>query len=115
LDRDKVSIPSKDKIKLVTSFKSLFHLSDLINSILADVNQQDENAERLINSDSLMKWAGDSSVNNGFESHIIFYDETNESDYKDTGKPKEENIYQPFLSPPVIVSLLYHLFKTDLE
>jgi len=115
LDRDKVSISSKDRNKLISSFNTLFHMSDLIKSILADVNQQDENAERLVNRESLMKWAGDGSMNNGFQSHKIFYDETNESDYKDLGKPKEDNIYQPFLSPSVIVSLLYHLFKTDLE
>jgi len=115
LDKDKVSVSSKDKNTLVSSFRKLFHMSDLINSIMADVNQQDENAERLVNRDSLMKWAGDSSVNNGFDSHQIFYDETKESDYKDIGKPKEENIFQPFICPSVTVSLLYHLFKTDLE
>jgi len=114
LDKDKISISSVDRQILKSSFEILFNMSDLIASIIADVNQQDENAERLINRDSLMKWAGDNSANNGFESHTIFYDEARTEEYKDIGKPKDENMYQPFLSPSVTVTLLYHLFQSEL-
>jgi hypothetical protein len=48
--------------------------------------------------------------NNGFDSHSIFYDEDAPEQYKDLGKPLDENLYQPFLNRKVAMEILKALF-----
>jgi len=82
----------------------------IITTFIADINQQNDNAERLINRDSLTKWAGEEKAN-GFDSHSIFYDENQpELWHTDLGKPETKNIYQPFLSHSVALTTLHHMF-----
>jgi len=114
LDKDKFTLTPAQRTSLINDFKNLFSINELINLLITDINQQDEKAERVINVDSLMKWAGDKSINNDFDSHTIFYDESNPEQYKDLGKPKEENIYKPFLSKSVALIILEHLFKNEI-
>jgi len=73
-----------------------------------DVNQQDAEAERLINRELMAKWASEMSESCGFDSHDIFYDEERAKDYE--GAPKEENKYHVFLNKKVALEVLVHLF-----
>jgi hypothetical protein len=88
----------------------MFHIQDLVYTIINDVNQQEADADRVLDIDSLAKWAGDANNNNGFPSHSIYYDENNADDWKDLGVPTAENEYKPFLNQKVTVNILEHLF-----
>jgi hypothetical protein len=108
LDQNKCQLDPTSVMHLEESFRRLFLIGELINTLIADVNQQDPNAERLINRQSLTQWAGDQSQNNNFHGHAIFFDEEKASEWN--GKPTVENQYQPFLNHKVALSILEHLF-----
>jgi len=110
MDYNKFNLDSQSAERIEEAFKRLFSVTELLNTFVADVNQQDPNAERLINRDSLAQWAGDKTVNNAFEAHSIYYDAEKANQWGDLGKPKEENQYQPFLNPTVALNILEHLF-----
>jgi len=113
LDRDKITISDQQKEKLITSFKRLFSVSEIITVFIADVNQQNENSDRLINRESLMKWAGEEN-GNGFDAHSIYYDETQPERWSsDLGKPDSKNIYYPFLCHSVALNILNQLFLVE--
>ena len=102
---------SEEDTKIIKdAFRRMFLIDELCDTLVSDVNQQSKDADRLINRDMLGKWAGDGDVNNGFNSHSIFYDEDNADAYKDLGKPEEENMYQPFLNRQVALEVLKCLF-----
>jgi len=111
LDKDKFTINNDSSNTIIESFNRLFSIEELLKSFIADVNQQDLEAERLINRDSLLRWAGDSKINNGFDGHSIFYDEEKaERWHEDLGKPTAENFYQPFLNKEVALKILECLY-----
>jgi len=106
LDKDSFQVHPTNIEILAEAFKRMFFIQDLINTIINDVNQQDEGADRLIEIASLTRWAGDPNLNNGFNSYSILYDEDKADEY-----PKvPENPYMPFLNQKVTVDLLQHLF-----
>jgi len=112
LDKDALSVSEKSIECLKEAYNRLFCVQDLIKTFIADVNQQEAEAERLIKRESLTSWAGDKSVNNGFPSHSIYYDEENPKEWpEELGKPKQENIYQPFLNHTVALNILMYLFQ----
>ena len=108
-DHCKSSVSESELRKVVATFRELFSVEDLLEAVVSDVNQQDDDADRLISRDELAAWAGDPTVNNGFESYTIYYDEDRKEDYNDT-KPLEKNEYQPFLSKKVVLNLLTKMF-----
>jgi len=110
LDKDSFQVHITNTEILTEAFKRMFSIQDLINTIITDVNQQDEGADRLIDIDCLSRWAGDVSVNNGFDSYSIFYDEFRAEEWpKDLGVPKPENQFKPFLNQKTTVQMLNHL------
>lgn len=97
----------KDVLK---RFHRLFSVFEVIQTFVDDVNQQDSGNDRLISREDLLKWAGDDSVNRGFDKFSIFYDETlDPSEYNDA-KPTEENEYQPFLTRGVALDIFSRIF-----
>jgi len=110
LDKDSFQVHITNTEILAEAFKRMFSIQDLINTIITDVNQQDEGADRLIDIDCLSRWAGDGNVNNGFDSYSIFYDELRAEEWhKDLGVPKPDNQFKPFLNQKTTVQMLNHL------
>ena len=74
------------------------------------MNQQNAEDDRLISRDDLLRWAGDETVNHGFDKFSIFYDESvDPAEYNDA-KPSEENEYQPFLTRGVALDIFNKIF-----
>ncbi len=95
---------------IVETFRRMFRIDELCDLLVNDVNQQSKDADRLVSRDDLGRWAGNTDENNGFASHSIFYDEDQPDNYKDLGKPTDENLYQPFLNRKVALEVLKALF-----
>jgi len=111
MDKDSFNVDPRNVAVLTKCFKRLFSVQEVINAFIADVNQQEEGVDRIVDCNSLTKWAGDPQVNNGFPGHGIFYDEDSPGDWdKELGVPKEENKYKPFLNHQVALNLFVHVF-----
>jgi len=111
LDKDVFKVHPTNIEVLTECFKRMFHIQDLVNTVVNDINQQSTEADRVLDNESLAKWAGDANINNGFESHSIFYDEDNPDAWpKELGVPLPENQYKPFLNHTVAIHILEHLF-----
>jgi len=113
LDTFKKTIPEKDVQEIIEEFKQRFSISDLLQTLVNDINQQDPNAERLINLESLSKWITDNASSLIFEPHDIFYDEDKAGLY--TGKPTEENKYHPFINEAIARDLLFSVFLYNIN
>jgi len=100
-------LDSKTVTDIENLFRSLFSVEDLVLSIMKDVNDQDPNANRIINREALTKWAADSPES--FDSHSLFYnEEAPDGEYE--GSPTEENKFQPYLSKNVTIRILQTIF-----
>jgi hypothetical protein len=81
----------------------------LIRELLYDINNQSRDAERLISPKCIFDWV---KKNMSLEkAHHVFYDEDRAEDYKglDPDKPKDENSYEPFLSPKFLTEILFKM------
>jgi len=96
------------RAKILDAFKAHFSLKDLLGAIVSDVNQQAADAERVIDRELLMKWSASAGADGTFDAHSIFYDAERSNDYD--GAPKEENMYQPFLTHKVVSRILVRLW-----
>jgi hypothetical protein len=100
---------------LETKYRDFFSVTDLASTVTGDINQQEETAERRIMLEALMKWVGEQSTDSGqtmlgpFDKHDLFYDEEQPERYNDT-KPKEENMYQPFVHDELVMQILARIF-----
>lgn len=96
--------------QVLEAFKEQWSIRDLAAALVADVNQQAEDAERVIGRDMLAKWAAATAEKSdrSFNAHSIYYDEDRAEEYE--GKPEEGNEYQPFLRCDVAVGVLINLF-----
>jgi len=91
-------------------FRSLFSVQEIVDSFVKDINQQDQNSERIIDRDTLTKWAAEaSSTDAQFDPHSIYYNEAAPGEYC-MEAPVEENIYQPFLSQKAALNIFRKLF-----
>jgi hypothetical protein len=92
--------------------------AELLLTIAEDVNQQEADADRRLDREKLSKWVGEhaagGSIATGpaFAAADIFYDEERAAEYAGLSRahPTEENAYQPFLSPPLVLKLLARIF-----
>lgn len=77
-----------------------------LQTLLADINNQTSGSERLINRDCIFKWV--EANMGGDAAHSVFYDEERAEEFEDLDPkmPTDENRYQPFLSPKVLVDML---------
>lgn len=97
-----------DQVK--TLMREAFSVKDVAEALVQDVNQQDAMANRVIDRDSLAKWA---STVPSFDAHSIYYDETRPHAYRDA-KPLPENRFQPFLSLDAAHTILTRAFHEDM-
>merc|ERR1712065_123465 len=95
---------SKDAIMLM--LKKHLKLDLTMNYLLADINNQSENADRLIDADCIFKWVQENLSQE--EAYEVFYDEDRAADYEgqEPDKPKEENFSKSFLSMKLLVKIL---------
>lgn len=110
VDRN-ITLLSRAECKdVLQRFHHNFSVFDVIQTFVDDVNQQDANNDRLISRNDLLQWAGDETVNHGFNKFSVFYDESiDPSEYNDA-KPTEENEYQPFLTRGVALDIFIKIF-----
>jgi len=95
--------------RVLQAFRGQFNVADLAGALAADVNQQAENAERVIDRDLLAEWASaEEGAGAGFSAHSIFFDEENAGDYD--GRPEKSGEYQPYLSRKVALQVLARMF-----
>lgn len=110
VDRNITMLSKGECRDVVQRFYRLFSVFEVIQTFVDDVNQQDEDNDRLISREDLLQWAGDETVNHGFDKFSVFYDELlDPSEYNDA-KPKEENEYQPFLTREVALDIFNKIF-----
>jgi len=108
LDNFKTILTETQTNEIIEDFHQRFSFPDLLQTLVNDINQQDANAERLINRDSLTKWIGENKEALILSQHDIYYDEEKAILYN--GKPNEENKYLPFINEAVARDLLFSVF-----
>ena len=105
---------------LTDSLREDLDIREWMQTLLADINNQQEDAERMIDRSCIFKWAttnmGDPGTVNdinktwgrGVTKHDIFYQEDRDYEYLELkpNEPLDENKYEPFLSPVVLASML---------
>lgn len=114
-DRCAKNLADSEVRRILADFRRAFSIIELAKDLINDINQQSKDSDRLVDPATLMAWAGDENVNNGFPSHKIFYDDTEPKgsygdDPKDNTKPTTENMYSPFLSNTAGIMVLYYLY-----
>ena len=76
------------------------------HALLADINNQDRGAERLVDRKCIFEWV---SKNMSTEkAHEVFYDEERAEEFADLdpSKPEKGSEYEPFLSPKMLRDVL---------
>jgi hypothetical protein len=101
-------LPSSTRTKAVDLFQASFSTLDFVKSVVADVNQQDADAERFIVPKTLYEWA--SKSHRGFNMHSIFYDGDAHPDVY-LGKPDDSNKFVAFIHLEVALEILERLFE----
>lgn len=91
---------------VVAELKQDMCAKEWLQTLLADINNQTSGSERLINRDCIFKWVQENMSDDA--SYLVFYDEDRSAEFEDLDPkaPSEENRYQPFLSPKVLVDML---------
>eukprot|EP00930_Biecheleria_cincta_P045153 TRINITY_DN31127_c0_g1_i1.p1 TRINITY_DN31127_c0_g1~~TRINITY_DN31127_c0_g1_i1.p1 ORF type:complete len:520 (+),score=88.21 TRINITY_DN31127_c0_g1_i1:60-1619(+) len=91
---------------VVAELKQDMCAKEWLQTLLADINNQTSGSERLINRDCIFKWVQENMSEEA--SYLVFYDEDRSPEFEDLDPkaPLEENRYQPFLSPKVLVEML---------
>lgn len=91
---------------LLASLKQEMSVAEWLQTLLADINNQNPAADRLINPNCIFKWVQANLSNEA--AHLVFYDEDRAEEFKgqDPEQPSVENRYQPFLSRRVLVEML---------
>jgi len=107
LDQHALPIDDFHTNQLYQLFWRLFSVSEFIDCVINDVNQQDKEADRLLDRDLLFQWAG-SQKGIHFDPFCVCYDEDSPQDYK--GAPTPDNKYQPFLNKKSALVVLIQLF-----
>jgi hypothetical protein len=94
--------------KALERFHRCFSAEDYAKAVVADVNQQDVDAERFIMPKTLYEWA--SKSHRGFNMHSIFYDSDAHPDVY-LGKPDDGNQFVAFIHLEVALEILERLFE----
>jgi len=100
---------------VLDAFRQAFDVKEVADAIMGDVNQQGEDAQRVINRERLAKWAAEAARARGgtFNPYIIYFDEDKAVEYE--GQPKPGSEYQPFLSRKTAMQVMLNLFEIKQE
>lgn len=90
-------------------FKEEFDIMTVISAIIADVNQQDDQMERVVDRDCLANWVFEKGEAFSLNPYDIYFNEERKAWYNDA-EPKEENIYNPFVHPRIVFDILVAMF-----
>jgi len=95
-----------DAMALVQELRRDLSVEEWLSLLLADVNNQAEGAERLIDRACIFTWAQANMTASA--AHLVFYDEERAEEFEDQepAQPTKVNRYQPFLSRRVLVDIL---------
>ena len=87
-----------------------FEASDVVDAVVADVNQQAGEAERVLDRDAIAAWALARCEKGGgdFDKHSIYYDPSERS-YEGLGSPADGNEFQPFFSREVAIEFIINV------
>jgi hypothetical protein len=98
-------IGTVDPTALINTLKDSMSVREWLQTLLADINNQADTADRLIDRGCLFQWAHASM---GESAHSIFYDSDRAAEFagQEPEKPSELNKFQPFLSYEVLVEIL---------
>jgi len=75
----------------------------------ADINNQSAGADRMISQECFERWAMEEASAQGFDPHLIFYDEERASEFDRDERPLPENEYKAFLSKTQMEAILVHM------
>lgn len=83
-------------------------VKEWLSDLIGDINNQSANADRMIDRSCIFSWASANTSLNEDLNHRIFFDETRAEEYSDLDpkEPTNENKYEPFFSPKVLVEML---------
>merc|ERR1712110_1032398 len=95
-----------DTVDLMTELQSNMSVKEWLQTLLADINNQADSADRLIDQACIFKWAQANMSSD--DAYRIFYDADRASEFaeQDPEEPEECNKFQPFLSCKVLVEIL---------
>lgn len=96
------------KQSLVDELTSSLCVKEWLSDLIGDINNQSANADRTIDRSCIFAWATANTSLDGDLNHRIFYDEARAVEYSDLDpkEPTDENKYEPFFSPVVLVETL---------
>uniref|UniRef100_A0A7S4JXG7 NADAR domain-containing protein n=1 Tax=Odontella aurita TaxID=265563 RepID=A0A7S4JXG7_9STRA len=91
---------------VLSLLKESICVKEWLSALIGDINNQSDEADRLIDRACIFEWA-DKNMEGDFK-HRVFYDDSREKEFEDLHptKPNDDNMYQPFLSPKVLVEML---------
>lgn len=91
---------------LINELSKSLCVKEWLSNLIGDINNQSANADRIIDRSCIFEWA--SKNMEGDFKHLIFYDEDRAEEYSDLDpkEPAQENQYEPFLSPVVLIKML---------
>lgn len=101
---DEVGTP--DSTDLITEMKSSMSVECWLQALLADINNQAGDADRLIDRACIFKWA--QTYLSKEDAHLVFYDDDRAEEFleQDPQRPEEANQFQPFLSFKFLTAVL---------
>ena len=81
-------------------------VKEWLSGLIGDINNQSLDADRMIDRSCIFAWA--SANMQGDFKHRIFYDDARSIEYSDLDpkEPTNDNQFEPFLSPIVLVEML---------
>jgi hypothetical protein len=106
LAQAKAEIGKVDAVALIRELQSSISVAEWLQCLLADINNQSEDADRLIDRACIFKWV---QANMSHEaSYSVFYDEDRSDEFvdQDPKQPTPANKFEPFLSCKVLVHIL---------
>jgi hypothetical protein len=96
----RLPVPKKKALQI---FWKEFHAMEVVNSLVADVNQPGTDVERRVDPELVMKWAGQEPT----VAHRVFYDEATPELYGDLIPSESQRGFKhPVLHPTLAIELL---------
>merc|ERR1712039_813939 len=101
-----IEIGILDSAALVAEIKDTMSVACWLQTLLADINNQAADADRLIDRSCIFKWAQASLIDE--HAHLVFYDEDRAAEFveHDPQRPEVLNQFQPFLSCKILIAIL---------
>lgn len=96
----------KLKDALMAELAKKLCVKEWLSGLIGDINNQSSEADRMIDRSCIFAWA--SANMQGDFKHRIFYDDSRIEEYSDLDpkEPTDDNQFEPFLSPIVLVEIL---------